>query len=410
MMHYEHMNTNKIKQIFLRLMNELSILAPRDQPKESRLLDHSLIVHGRLLLEGVGADHFTDALEEVCAEVLPDGTWSRGSVTDLLAECVANVASASSDERQGAIRAESVNLAEKLKALPLDWEVEFSIGGMLPDCNGFTFGRMHFASSTVKLPVPMPGLTDADGSVTSIFVKVKVRAIDQVSAIAIAESDLDQQLSVLNALCAQSPPSLFRIHRGQPENPFRYQVIRANKVREVNPSTRFGSRRIGVEISRSGLEAQLKARRGDLVSSFLERRDSFAERLMSGYAIAGAGCVERQPQLSFLLFAIALESTILGSQTNMEITYQLSSRVAHLLTKDIGRRRALAKEVSELYRLRSKVVHSGEDQIAKSDLIRIWQFCMLALSAIATRPEFGDMSTAEELDRWFEDRMLGSPE
>lgn len=410
MMHYDLMNTNKIKQIFLRLMNELSILVPQDQPKEPRLLDHSLIVHGRLLLEGDGADHFTDALEEVCTEVLRDGTWSRGSVTDLLAECVANVASSPSDQRQGAIRAESANLVEKLKALPLGWEVEFSIGGMLPDCDGFTFGRMHFLASAVKLSVAMPGLTDANNSVKSIFVKVKVSAIDQESAIAIAEVDLDRQLSVLNALCAQSPPSLFRIHRGQPENPFRYQVIRAKKVSEANPSTRFGSSRIGLEIPRLNLETQLKSRRGDLISNFLERRDSFAGRLTSGFAIAGAACVEQQPQLSFLLFAIALESTILGSQTNTEIAYQLSSRVAHLLAKKIDRRRALAKEVSELYRLRSKVVHSGEDQIAKSDLIRIWQICMLALSAIATRSEFSKMSTAEELDQWFEDRMLGAIE
>jgi hypothetical protein len=130
---------------------------------------------------------------------------------------------------------------------------------------------------------------------------------------------------------------------------------------------------------------------------------------VNGYAIAGAASVERQPQLSFLLFAIALESTVLGNQTNMEITYQLSSRIAHLLAKDLDRRRALSKEVRELYRLRSEIVHNGEDQVAKSDLIRIWQICMLALRVITTWPTFTSMSTAEELDKWFEDRMLGSP-
>jgi hypothetical protein len=404
------MNTNRIKQLFVRLAKDLSV--PSDpgvrQPKGPRMLDRSLVVRGSLVLEGQFADCFMSALENICSEVLRDETpWSRASVDDLVTESLSNVLTVASENREDAIRAESNRLLARLKDQPDEWEVEFSIGGMQTDCHGFAFGRVQFVCDAIQLPVPMSGLTDEAGWVRSMFARLRVRAIDQQSAIPIAENELDRLLAVLNALCANSPPSLFRIHRGQPENPFRYQVNRARRTSKAKPLTRFGSHRVGVDISRDQLNTQLKSRGGDLVCDLLTRDDSFAARLLNGFALAGAASVEQQPQVSFLLFAIALESTVLGGQIKEGLTYKLCTRVAHLLAVSVDRRRKLVAEVDELYRIRSVLVHKGEDRVAKSDLVRIWQICMYALHILNSLPAFRAMTTSEQLEQWFEDRVLG---
>ncbi|MGB8030301.1 MAG: hypothetical protein WCF30_11620 [Terracidiphilus sp.] len=410
MVHYELMNIGRIKQIFRDLVGSISDVKPPGQPGVPQQLNQSLIVHSRLVLHGSDADKFSDAIERIGAEVRKDGTWCRSSLTGLFADCAANVLCQPPDQRQRAVSTESERLVIALRAVPEEWEVELSVGGMLPDCGGFKFGRIEFVAQNVKLPAPIPGLTKDDKSVSSLFARISVRAVDQESAIDAAENEVDHELAVLNALCADAPPSLMRIHRGQPENPFRYAVVRAKKAVEARHSMTFGSRTIGIELPRLSLEGQIRARGGLHVSGLLARQDSFAQRVATGYAIAGAGCVEREPQLSFLLFAIALESTVLGAQVKTEIAYQLSARLVHLFGGDVARRRQLAKRVSDLYRLRSNIVHKGDTDIERNDLLRMWRTCMYALSIWATNPKFSLMTDSEGLDRWFEDRLLGVPE
>jgi len=404
------MNASRIKQIFRELVASISDVKPAGQPGVPHQLNQSLIIHGSLVLHGSDADKFSDAIERIGAEVRKDGTWCRSSLTELFADCAAKVLCQPPDHRQRAASTESERLVIALRAVPEEWEVELSVGGMLPDCSGFKFGRIEFVAQSVKLPAPIPGLTKDDKSVSSLFARISVRAVDQESAINAAENEVDHELAVLNALCADAPPSLMRIHRGQPENPFRYSVVRAKKAVVARHSMTFGSRTIGIELPRLSLEGQIRARGGLHVSGLLARQDSFARRIATGYAIAGAGCVEREPQLSFLLFAIALESTVLGAQVKAEIAYQLSARIVHLFGGDVARRRQLAKRVNDLYRLRSNIVHKGDTDIERNDLLRMWRTCMYALSILATNPKFSLMTDSEGLDRWFEDRLLGVPE
>jgi hypothetical protein len=122
---------------------------------------------------------------------------------------------------------------------------------------------------------------------------------------------------------------------------------------------------------------------------------------------AGTACVESKPQLAFLLFAIALESVVLGKQIKAEITYQLSARVAHLLASTIDARRSMVAQVNDLYKLRSAIVHSGENEVSETDMYTIRGICLSSLQTLATSPDFSAMKSVEDLDQWFEDRMLG---
>jgi hypothetical protein len=101
-------------------------------------------------------------------------------------------------------------------------------------------------------------------------------------------------------------------------------------------------------------------------------------------------------------------SVVLGRQTQSEITYQLSARVAHLLGKDLETRRSVAKAVNGLYGLRSKIVHTGETEVSHADLESIRFFTLNALIAVSTSRPFAQMTSVDELEQWFKDRMLGA--
>jgi len=148
-------------------------------------------------------------------------------------------------------------------------------------------------------------------------------------------------------------------------------------------------------------------RGGAALSDFLKDNHTFANRIITGYVTAGTACVEPKPQLAFLLFAIALESAVLGKESTAEITYQLSTRVAHLLASTVPSKRSVAKQVNAIYKLRSAIVHSGKSEISETDLETIREICMRSLLALATSPDFAGMKNVGDLDQWFDDRMLG---
>ena len=77
---------------------------------------------------------------------------------------------------------------------------------------------------------------------------------------------------------------------------------------------------------------------------------------------------------------------------------------------DLESRRNIAKTVNRLYGLRSMIVHTGETEIAASDLEMIRFLCMNTLYALLSLKPFANMTSVEELEQWFKDRMLGAVE
>jgi hypothetical protein len=236
-----------------------------------------------------------------------------------------------------------------------------------------------------------------------------VEAIDRESALHAAIAIADRHLAALNALFSDWQPSRIHLYRGQPEPFIRESIIRAVKVGDDNPLTEFGSKITGTVLSRAEWDGFLKMRGGAAVSDLLRQNHTFANRVITGYVTAGTACVEPKPQLAFLLFAIALESVVLGDQVKTEITYQLSTRVAHLLALTVEAKRSIVKQVNGLYKLRSEIVHSGKNEISEADLYTIREICLRSLSTLATSLDFAGMKCVEELDQWLDDRMLGAP-
>jgi hypothetical protein len=318
------------------------------------------------------------------------------------------VAEAPEDGKPKVIQAQAGALIEQFNKPPTTWQIDLSVYGMESNCAGIKFGRLEFLTDLVKSPISVPGYIDSGVDLEVFFARVSVEAINEKAAVERATETVERHLAVLNALCSQSIPSRTRLSHPA-EQLRRFVVSRTKGPWDPEALAAFGFSNYGaVLLSRIDCEAFLNQRGGAFVSKLLQQRTSFANRILAGYEIAGGACIEQRYHMSFLLFAIALESVVLGKQNKSEITYQLSSRIAHLLATDVPSRRNLSKTVNSLYSLRSTIVHAGESEVAERELGSFRNICLSALFALSTLPAFEDMKSVEELEQWFNDRMLGA--
>jgi len=402
------MNLNRAKQIFVDLAKELPEPG-KGRPQKSGPITESLLIRGGMVLHGEIANKYFEALEEMSDIVTADETWNKDAVDELLANRVRAVEEVSTDQRQQVIRAQADELVVQLSKSPETWEIDLSVYGMHPDCAGLKFGKIAFLIEKVESSQTIPGFIDAAADNRTLFARTSVEAIDQKSAIDRAAEIVDRHLDVLNAICVQYFPSRTRLSRSTFQAK-QLSIMRTRNTTQTEAAARFHGENLSILLSRPDYDKLVSQRGGSAVSALLLTQNSFATRVIAGYEIAGTACVEQRPQLSFLLLAIALESVVLGKDTKSEITYQLSARIAHLLTSDVPSRRTVVKTVNDLYDLRSKIVHTGKDEVAETELRILRHICLETLLALATLPAFVDMETAEDLDQWFNDRMLGATE
>lgn len=405
------MNTNRVKQLFTAFARKLpspGLAAPAgNEPAGLQKLKGEVLVRGDLILLEELAIEYVEMLDRVSEIVTVDGTWSRTSLDDLLAESVLQVAKAQAAARAGVIRTQADRIVAFLKKSPDKWHVDMAAAGLSLDCAGQVFGKLQFLRNTVRNRAENPDENSDAGTVTSVFVRACVEATDAESALHKALALADEHLAVLNALFSDWQPSRIHLFRGEPKPATQKNINRVVKVGDDKPRTEFGSKITGTVLSRDEWTGFLKTRGGAGVSELLKQNHTFANRIVAGYVTAGSACVEPKPQLAFLLFAIALESVVLGKQTKTEIAYQLSARVAHLLGSTLDEKRSTVEQVNDLYRLRSAIVHSGRNDVSEADVYAIRAICLSSLQTLVTSPNFTAMMRVEELDQWFDDRMLG---
>jgi hypothetical protein len=124
------------------------------------------------------------------------------------------------------------------------------------------------------------------------------------------------------------------------------------------------------------------------------------EVLLTSVQWAGRATVEPKRELSFLLFAIALEAVVLPEH-NQELTYRLSLRVAGLMGRTREQRVELKSSVADLYGVRSKIVHSGSYEVTDEDLGRIrWLTKSVLLRLLRRRSLW--KSSLNQLGTWIE--------
>ena len=405
------MNIEKITRIykeFVRRLPEQGMpdLGPNAGPQ---ILTGPMVIRGNLILREEAALAYFETLETLYELIGADGTWNKDAVDNLLAKHVVAVASVPLEKRQDALAEQVKQFSEELKKDPEMWQTDLSVFGAGYDWNGLVFGKLTFLVDNVQSPLQLPGFIPANRDTAILFARLSVLAINRKSALEKAREIVEQHLAVLNALCADLIPSRTHLfHVGTPVR--RFGMSRSMAATETDPELEFHSEANAVVLSRVDCDGFLRRRGGSRVSELLLSSNSFARRILSGLETAGDASVELRPHRAFLLYAIALESVVLGRQTQSEITYQLSARVAHLLGKDLETRRSVAKAINGLYGLRSKIVHTGETEVSHADLESIRFFTLNTLIVLSTSRPFAQMTSVDELEQWFKDRMLGAAE
>lgn len=352
--------TSPITQLFLQFARALPEpgMPEGTERGATQILRGPLLIRDGLFMRDELALSYIETLEEINDLASKDGSWNKSAVDDLLAKHLLAVARAEVSDRPDVIKAQADEFEATLKAKLTTWEMDLSVFGMANDCAGLSFGKLSFMTDAVKSAIQIPGILEPGVNTLVLFARVRVEAIDRKSATDRAGEIVDRHLSVLNTLCSDLVPSrtnLARTNVGSRKFAV-YRLLPVAGPESLLPEERkMRSTAEGpaVLLSRADYEAFLKRRGGFRMSNLLEGSGSFAGRLISAFETAGAASVETKLQLSFLLFAIALESVVLGRDTQSEITYQLSARVAHLLAADLKSRKTIVKRVADLYGLRS---------------------------------------------------------
>jgi len=130
------------------------------------------------------------------------------------------------------------------------------------------------------------------------------------------------------------------------------------------------------------------------------------KRILSALQWAGRATVNTRPEEAFLQYTVALECITLGTKYGRELNYRLAMRTALLIGSSLEARKNIKDQVRELYRIRSKLVHSGDYDATDSDLSLIRYLAKKCILRVLTEEPFVSMVKENDLDTWFEEALL----
>jgi hypothetical protein len=133
--------------------------------------------------------------------------------------------------------------------------------------------------------------------------------------------------------------------------------------------------------------------------------DKCGSLLLAAAEWAGRATVERRREQSFLLFAISLETMMLPVKETQGLGHRLRLRVAHLLGRSLEARERIAKDVSRLYGVRSKIVHAGSYEVTDTDLGRLRQLVKSCLFRLVANRKLHSMKR-DEYSEWLDRQLL----
>jgi hypothetical protein len=173
---------------------------------------------------------------------------------------------------------------------------------------------------------------------------------------------------------------------------------------------------LNLDVSRTNLGKLSKFgfnRINGILSKKKVERNALEQRILSAVQLAGRATVldlsnkkykedtDSRREEAFLLYAISLESLLLRKEKS-DNTMKFKRRGATILGADPPRRQELEKHLSDLYDLRSRIVHDGSIEVSDEDLYRIRIYAKHALITSLVRKEVQNMTSEEEFVSWLE--------
>jgi len=304
------MNSNKIKQIFHQMAKAVlksAEFGPAFSDSQGyRLLDGESLLRDDVLLRGEAARAYRKACEDITAIAADEQIWSPSSVDETLWRSLSLVLHAEPEQRVNALQNQASEVLGRFSEHPREWTIDFFVNGMDVSCAGLTFGRCAFHLVPLDIPSHAQRNMSLDRTDSLMMARIEMTAIDQQSAVERARDSLEEHLAALNALCSQGLPSHTRLsHASHVEQT--YSIYRAGSVGQELGEFSFQPVQNHFPLTRYFFLDAMEQRGGERVSRMLSEPPSdFADRVLSGYVLAGRACVDPWPERRFLLFAIAL--------------------------------------------------------------------------------------------------------
>lgn len=393
---------------------------------------------GRLQMNREQSIKYERVLEMLSPDEGSPRTISRASVELLIQECVLtsldvsnNQGDQSLDQR---IDASLKILRKKLESPLVDWEVWLPVARIKVGEAGFTFGNAFFCNKDHELARQAKGKVgsiletgknvDVEAFMAEIWpeefsqftlCRIVVQAVDKTAARELAAVEWETTASVLNFLVSLVFPVDWLPLVCLPSELPSYETKMLVLGEQPTPTWRFSAKSESFEAALN-LNAflsndQIKKAMGkanDMLRN--ESENEYCERLITAMKWAGKGAKANRREDAFLFYSIALEALLLGGKHYEQLSYRLRLRAAHLLGDNQTERIYKRNQVNDLYKLRSRIVHTGKLQIPRADLDALRRLTKKAILRLLKDPQFDAINTEEALEAWFEDALMCGPD
>jgi hypothetical protein len=381
-----------------------------------------------IILVGDDADKYTETVSSIYKAISERRIVSKKSVSDLIGDFFLRVLRGGDHKKNPNLAKQTDTGMQELKSAlfekPKNWDVQLIVEGLAPSGLPITIGQVHFLyldeAPLSKLKdrigdvVKRLGMKDADAIMVQLSNNLdvlrgksvgllSVNAVDDEAAIQLAKRKLQATVDAINFFASREPMGGWVFLPGD-TMPQTELVLAICEDDRVTPS----SRRAG-PIRQIPLN-QLASRKGFArVSGLLakEAPTDLEEKILASLQWAGRAQVEARREEAFLLYAIALESLLLGRNTKTEISHRLAVRCAHLGGGPaLADKKRVVKEILSLYETRSNIVHSGNFVVREEQLALMREYAVLTLFVIIDAPPFRSMTEDRELEEWFDTQLL----
>lgn len=376
------------------------------------------------------------SIRDSLVSLFPPGIISIAAIENVLISAI-DTAMFPKAEQKGIAFKERLSISlkqleQKLTSEPKSHKVFVPIEGFQDDISPFEFGNVSFCTyetgpSEEFNSVVESSASDKDrelnkrliadftsGYEGKILASTTVLAFDNEAAMTMAQKEIQLTIDVLNfivGLIYRSMARLDSLNTFWPRSIENTIMLRTEGDKQVIASV--GSkvsgplRKVSSTDLRSYRAEQFGFRRLDEILK-KQQRNGLEDRLLASVQWAGRASADQRSEEAFLFFTTALEALLAKLRSDVPITYRLKTRVSHLLGSNLSSRREVAKTISDLYGVRSAIVHGGRYEVRAEDLANIRFFSMQSIIVILDQEPFRSMTNEQEFEGWFEDQVLST--
>lgn len=355
-------------------------------------------------------------------------------------------------------------LAADLRRYPIPWLVTLRVHGVLPEGLPMHFGAVDFVPGNDECLRELHGLADrtpeepgvawGDGRTQrqrwhdeldsqfrgKVLARLTVEAADGTAALDAATTELRRTLDVLNFFAGQLLPMGCFAYLAGEASADTMLVIAEPQAATFSPKGRSKPARADGSATPVAAEPRHAGKPGetpfllhpagvfapfavaalpelaraaglptpDAILS-LQGRSKDDDRVLTACAWAGRASVPRRTEESFLFYALALETLLLGGLGHEELSLRFRLRAAWLLGSDYSERQAVFDRMGALYGTRSAIVHHGRSSVTGMELGEMRLTALGAINRVLSTPEAWQQTGEKQpgLDQWFERQILG---